>query len=138
METVLRRWKESDETRNVVHYRQNRYAVPKGTYFPGRKARIETDDEKGTVTFYDAKTDELLAVHERYYGIGKLIGMPVNLVGKVISFLMAINICSQPIGQAFYGILFERFSGIPWAVIIGTVAISIVISLYSKKTFKIM
>ncbi len=42
---------------NVVHYRQNRYAVPKGTYFPGRQARIEADEEKGTVAFYDAQTD---------------------------------------------------------------------------------
>jgi transposase len=63
---------------NVVHYRQNRYAVPRGTYSPGRKARIETDEEKGTVTFYDAVTDELLASHTIYYGKGRHISLPHN------------------------------------------------------------
>jgi len=61
---------------NVVHYRQNRYAVPKGTYFPGRNARIEADEENGTVTFYDAQTDELLATHDIHYGVGKGVGLP--------------------------------------------------------------
>jgi transposase len=63
---------------NVVHYRQNRYAVPKGSYFPGRKARIEADDEKGTVTFYDSESGELLASHAIHYGIGKGVGLPKN------------------------------------------------------------
>jgi len=63
---------------NVVHFRQNRYAVPKGTYSPGRKARVEADCEKGTVTFYDAVTDELLAFHTIYCGKGKHIPLPQN------------------------------------------------------------
>jgi len=52
----------------VVHYLQNRYEVPKGTYFPGRMARIEADAQTGRVGFYDAKTDELLAKHDISYG----------------------------------------------------------------------
>jgi len=63
---------------NVVHYRQNRYAMPKGTYFPGRKARIETDEEKGTVSFYDSESGELLACHTIHYGVGKGVGLPRN------------------------------------------------------------
>jgi transposase len=63
---------------NVVHYRQNRYAVPKGTYFPGRKAHIEADEEKGTVSFYDSESGELLASHTIYYGVGKGVGLPRN------------------------------------------------------------
>ena len=63
---------------NVVHFRQNRYAVPKGTYSPGRKARIEADDEKGTVTFLDSQSGELLAVHDIHYGVGKGVGLPRN------------------------------------------------------------
>ena len=63
---------------NVVHFRQNRYAVPKGTYFPGRRARIEADEETGTVCFYDAAGGELLAKHTIHYGVGKGIGLPKN------------------------------------------------------------
>ena len=63
---------------NVVHFRQNRYAVPKGTYTPGRKARIEADDEKGTVSFYDSVSGELLASHTIHYGVGKGVGLPRN------------------------------------------------------------
>lgn len=63
---------------NVVHYRQNRYAVPKGTYTPGKRARIEADEEKGTVTFYDSVSGELLAVHAIHYGVGKGVGLPRN------------------------------------------------------------
>jgi hypothetical protein len=35
---------------NVVHYLQNRYEVPKGTYLPGREAEISIDEKAGTVT----------------------------------------------------------------------------------------
>lgn len=63
---------------NVVHYRQNRYAVPRGSYAPGRRARIETDEEKGTVTFYDSENGELLATHDIHYGVGKGVGLPRN------------------------------------------------------------
>ena len=58
---------------NVVHYKQNRYSVPKGTYAPGRKARIEIDEEKGTVTFYDAGTNEFLETHMIFSGVGKYV-----------------------------------------------------------------
>lgn len=63
---------------NVIHYRQNRYSVPKGTYFPGRKARIEADNEKGTVDFYDSESGELLVSHHIHYGVGKGVGLPKN------------------------------------------------------------
>jgi len=63
---------------NVVNFRQNRYAVPHGTYAPGRSARIVADEEKGVVSFYDTQTDELLAQHPIHYGKGKLISLPRN------------------------------------------------------------
>jgi hypothetical protein len=63
---------------NVVHFRQNRYAVPKGTYSPGKKARIEADDEKGIVTFFDSESGEVIAAHMIHYGVGKGIGLPRN------------------------------------------------------------
>ncbi len=48
---------------NVVHYRQNRYEVPKGTYLPGREAKITVDEQSGIIEFRDGETDELLAKH---------------------------------------------------------------------------
>ena len=63
---------------NVVHFLQNRYEVPKGTYFPGRMARIEADAETGRVVFYDAKTDELLAKHNISYSKGRFVSLPKN------------------------------------------------------------
>jgi transposase len=64
---------------NVVHYLQNRYEVPKGTYLPGRKALITVDDEAGRVFFADQQTGELLAEHNIAYGsTGKKIPLPRN------------------------------------------------------------
>ena len=64
---------------NVVHYLQNRYEVPKGTYLPGREANITVDDNAGTVTFCDKETGEFFAVHDVAYGvIGKKIPLPKN------------------------------------------------------------
>lgn len=44
---------------NVVLYGQNRYQMPKGTYRPGRSARIEVDTTARTVWFYDSQSGEL-------------------------------------------------------------------------------
>jgi len=64
---------------NVVHYLQNRYEVPKGTYFPGREAVISVDEQSGTVTFCDKETGELFASHNIAYGvIGKKVSIPKN------------------------------------------------------------
>jgi len=58
---------------NVVHFKQNRYEVPKGTYFPGRIARIEADYQTDEVVLIDEKTGEVLAKHCLAKGVGKLI-----------------------------------------------------------------
>jgi len=63
---------------NVVHYKQNRYQVPKGTYLPGREARIVPDDSGTRAAFYDAKTGELLAEHPIETGAGRLVKLPRN------------------------------------------------------------
>ena len=61
---------------NVVHYRQNRYEVPKGTYLPGREAVISVDEAAGTVTFCDKKTGEFFVTHNILYGaIGKKVSI---------------------------------------------------------------
>lgn len=62
---------------NVVSYRQNRYEVPKGTYMPGRCARIEVTNEK--VKFYDSVTGEFLVEHELETSrVGRLVQIPRN------------------------------------------------------------
>jgi len=60
---------------------------------------------------------------------------PVEIVGKVISFLMAIVTSAQPIGQAIYGMLYQQFYTEPWLVVLGTSLIASVISILSKKIF---
>jgi len=64
---------------NVIHYLQNRYEVPRGTYIPGREAAITVDEAKGTVSFCDKETGELFATHKIKYGvIGKKVSLPKN------------------------------------------------------------
>lgn len=58
---------------NVVMFRQNRYCMPKGTYRPGRKVRIETDEKAGKILFYDFDDKSLIEEHKVHNGIGKCI-----------------------------------------------------------------
>ena len=64
---------------NVVHYKQNRYEVPKGSYRPGRQALLEPDSESGRLRISDAETGALLAEHDILFGAkGKKISLPKN------------------------------------------------------------
>ena len=58
---------------NVVLYKQNRYCMPNGTYYPGRKARIEVDETTRTIKFFDLQTGEILEKHRLAEGIGKCV-----------------------------------------------------------------
>lgn len=65
---------------NVVHYKQNRYEVPKGSYRPGRQALIEPDADTGTLRISDTETGVLLAEHNILFGAkGKKVSLPKNL-----------------------------------------------------------
>ena len=59
--------------------------------------------------------------------------VPGHLIGKVVSFVMAICMCSQPIGQAMYGVLFDMLA--PQWIILGSMIISILIVFGSRKAF---
>jgi DNA replication protein DnaC/transposase len=63
---------------NVVHFKQNRYEVPKGTFSPGKKVRIVPNEEQKTVDFIDLKTGERLAQHRMPDSKGKLVTLPRN------------------------------------------------------------
>jgi hypothetical protein len=64
---------------NVVHYKQNRYEVPKGSYRPGRQALLEPDVETGKLRISDTGTGAFLAEHDILFGAkGKKVSLPRN------------------------------------------------------------
>ena len=60
---------------------------------------------------------------------------PPHLLGKIMAVIIAVSSCSQPVGQAVYGVLFDVFSDKPYAVMIGTAILAMGISIYSKRIF---
>ena len=60
---------------------------------------------------------------------------PINLTGKVISFCLAMTMCSQPIGQIIYGYLFEVYKDDTYIIIFMAVLISSLIAFMPKKIF---
>lgn len=60
---------------------------------------------------------------------------PMNLTGKVLSCVMALAMCAQPLGQAMYGFLFDAFQTTPYYIVFGAALISGGISLMSKQVF---
>ena len=63
---------------------------------------------------------------------------PTNLLGKIMAVTIAVSSCSQPVGQAVYGILFDVFSDKPYWVMIGAAILAMAVSLYSKKVFAVL
>ena len=57
---------------------------------------------------------------------------PPALVGKVVACLMSLSMCAQPVGQALYGVLFERFAGHEGLIILGALAAAIGIAYRAK------
>lgn len=60
---------------------------------------------------------------------------PPRLLGKIMAVIMAVASCSQPLGQACYGVLFDVLSGKPYAVMAGAAVASMVVALYSRRIF---
>ena len=61
---------------------------------------------------------------------------PNKLLGKVISCVMCISMCATPIGQAFYGIIFQKFSDTPQIVFLGALTIGVIIGICTIKLFR--
>ncbi len=61
---------------------------------------------------------------------------PHNLVGKVIAVILTVSMCAQPMGNAFYGILFEVCKGYEFAVILFAGVAALMISISTKNIFK--
>ncbi len=62
------------------------------------------------------------------------IQTPPELVGKVISCVMALSMCAQPVGQTLYGFLFERLAAGP--VILLAAGASCLIAFSSRLVFR--
>lgn len=54
---------------------------------------------------------------------------PPALLGKVASFVTAIAVCAMPLGQGFYGVLFEVLARHGWAVVLLGGAASLLLAL---------
>lgn len=63
---------------------------------------------------------------------------PSNLLGKIMAVSIAVSSCSQPVGQAVYGVLFDVFSDKPYLVMIGAAVLAMAVSLYSKRVFDVL
>lgn len=60
--------------------------------------------------------------------------VPGRLLGKVIACIQAVANCASPLGQAAYGVLFDRLP--PWAVLLGAAALSALVALRSRRVFR--
>lgn len=64
------------------------------------------------------------------------IAVPGEMVGKVISWVIALSTCAQPVGQMVYGFLFEELGKGAWGIFYVAAVVSVLISLYCKKVVK--
>ena len=63
---------------------------------------------------------------------------PTNLLGKIMAVIIAVSSCSQPVGQAVYGLLFDAFADKPYYITTGAAILAMAVSLYSKKVFAVL
>lgn len=61
---------------------------------------------------------------------------PPHLIGKVIAVLLTVSMCTQPLGNAFYGVLFEICRGYEFAVLLFSGTVSLLIAACSVKLLK--
>lgn len=61
---------------------------------------------------------------------------PQYLIGKVIAVVLTVSMCAQPLGNAFYGILFEICRGYEYAVVLFSGVVSLIIAMNAGNIFK--
>lgn len=61
---------------------------------------------------------------------------PQNLIGKVIAVILTVSMSAQPLGNAFYGVLFELCHGYEYAVVLFSGVVSLIIAVNTKGIFK--
>lgn len=60
---------------------------------------------------------------------------PSHLIGKVIAVMLTVAMCSQPIGNALYGILFDVCKGFEFAVVLFSGVISMMLAISTRSIF---
>lgn len=60
---------------------------------------------------------------------------PNHLIGKVISFILVITQCTLPLGQALYGVMFERMINSIDNIVFATALCSGIVAVFSKQVF---
>lgn len=63
---------------------------------------------------------------------------PPKLLGKIMAVIIAVSSCSQPVGQAVYGVLFDVFADKPYLITTAAAILAMAVSLYSKKVFMVL
>lgn len=61
---------------------------------------------------------------------------PMHLTGKVISCVLTLSMCAQPLGQVIYGGLFGALRDKTYYILFGVIVVAIVISRFAKKIFQ--
>lgn len=94
------------------------------TAFPARRQwrQIVSDETEphssGTVTLFNISAQTFIQQQT-----------PDHLIGKVMSFVSVIAVCTLPIGQAMYGFLFEAFKERIFLVVLFAAVMGLVIAL---------
>lgn len=60
---------------------------------------------------------------------------PQNLIGKVIGVILTLSMCAQPLGSAFYGVLFEAGKGCEFTVVLFAGIVSLGIAVHARRLF---
>ena len=63
---------------------------------------------------------------------------PQDLIGKIMSLAMGLCMCASPLGQAFYGWIFEKMSGSLYIVFFVAAVVSAIVGAFSRKSLKAM
>lgn len=60
---------------------------------------------------------------------------PQQLIGKVIAVILTVSMCAQPLGNAWYGVLFELCRGFEYAVVLFSGITSLALALGARSVF---
>ena len=61
---------------------------------------------------------------------------PQNLLGKVIAVILTICMCAQPLGNAFYGVMFGACKGFEYVVVLFSGVVTLGIVVCARKIFE--